>query len=137
MEHRGRYSKGRRKITQPVLTVPEHVAAAPKADESSVKMDESIRGDVEAVTKATVKQLDKNRYILRKTTGWLIAALVITALGAAAYLGAHFLTREHQVDHMQEQVRSMERQMDQTRKRQQTLEKRLVELETQYELMQE
>lgn len=129
MGNPGQYSKSARSITERVIKVPDSVVAAPR-------LNEEIREDVEKVTVETVRKLDKNRYVLRKTTGWLIAALVATALGAAAYLGSSFFTRGHQMDHLQDQVRGLEKELEEAHGTQQLLERRIVELETQHELMQ-
>ena len=130
MASTGQYSKGRRRITEPVLTVPPNAVVAPR-------IPEEIREDVEQVTKETVEKLDKNRFVLRKTTGWLVAALIVTILGASAYLGSKFFTREHQVDHLQKQLKTIQQELEDARRERQRLERRIVELETQFELMQE
>lgn len=130
MGDKGQYSKSRRSITSPVVKVPDNTVAAPK-------LDEATRGDVEKVTVETVKKLDKDRFVLRKTTGWLIAALVLAVLGGGVYLASNFATRAHQVDHLQDEIRDLNRDLDKAHKRQLLLERRIVELETQHELMQE
>lgn len=126
MDSTGEYRKGRRRITEPVLTVPPNVTAAPR-------MNEEIREDVQQVATETVKKLDKGRLVLRKTTGWLVATLVMAVLGGAAYLGSHFFTHEHQINHMQDQLRQARKEFEETRARQRTLERRLVELEQKFE----
>lgn len=126
----GQYSKSRRSITEPVIKIPDNIAQVPR-------LDEETREDVEKVAADTVKKLDKDRYVLQKRTGWLIATLVVTVLGATAYLGSSFFTRGHQVDHLQEQVRNLNGEVEEDREARQVLERRVVELETQIELMQE
>lgn len=128
----GEYSKRSRRITEPVLKVPPDVDLA-----RAPRMNTNVLEDVQQVTKRTVQELDKDRFILRKTTGWLMATLVITALGGASYLGSKFFTREAQMDHMQEQFRQMKHELDRSRMHRQSLEKRIVELETELEFKEE
>jgi hypothetical protein len=84
-----------------------------------------------------VEKLDKNRIVFRKSTGWLVATLVISCLIGLVYVGAHFFTREHQVDHMRDQVKENRLVIDQLELKNQILERRIVELETRVENLQE
>jgi septal ring factor EnvC (AmiA/AmiB activator) len=80
-----------------------------------------------------VKVLDRNRLVMKKTTGWLIAALVVSVLAVTAFIGSTIFTREHQFEHLQEQVRELNAKLDLVRDRNQAFERRLVELETRLE----
>jgi hypothetical protein len=134
----GEYSKSRQSIIEPVVKIPDGAVAAPRLDEET-RVDVQ-RMAVETAKKhavKTVKDLDKDRYILRKTTGWLMATLVIIALGGAVSLGSNYFTRGHQVDHLQDEIHSLDGRLEETRKAHQVLERRLVELQTQLELLQE
>ncbi len=84
-----------------------------------------------------VENLDKNRIVFRKSTGWLMATLVISCLSGLVYLGAHFFTREHQLDHMRDQIKQHRLVIDQLKLKNQLLERRLVEVETRVENIQE
>lgn len=126
----GRYSKGRRKITEPVLKVPAGLAVAPR-------IAEEIREDVEKVAEETVRKLDKNRFVMRKTTGSLAATLVVTILGAAAYLVSTFFTRSHQLDRMHQEMRQIKGALDDAREERQQLERKVVGLETELENVEE
>lgn len=129
MGRTGQYFKGRRTITEPVVKIPDTLPAVPR-------VTKEIREDVEKLAAETVRKLDKNRYVLRKTTGWLVATLVVTALSAAAFVDSEFMTRAHQIDHLQQQVRKMKGALDEARQDHQRLETHIVELKTRIELMQ-
>ena len=84
-----------------------------------------------------VKVLDRDRFVVRKTTGWFVAGLVISVLGGAAFIGSSIFTREHQFDHLQEQVQELTLAFERVRAREQILERRLVEIETEIENLKE
>lgn len=124
MERRGTYQKGRRKITQPVTRVPPESVPDP---------DPAFLQEVNTA----VQKLDKDRLVLRKSTGWLVASLVITSLGGLAYAGSTFFTREHQLDHLRMQLKDTRETVEVLHHKNQKLERRIVELETQVENLQE
>lgn len=133
MDDKGRYSKAKRRITEPVITVsPEFLVEAPK-------LNELMRVEVEHVAQQTAKhqveELDKDRLVVRKQTGWLAAGLVAAVLIATAYVGSAYFTREHQVYRLQQNVEELTSTVESQRRDQQKLERRLVELETQLELL--
>ena len=130
VESTSEYRRGRRRITEPVVRVPANIVAA-------VKMDNETREAVGLAAKETVRELDKNRFAFRKTTGWLMALLVMATLGGGAYLGSNFFTREAQIAHMHEQLRRVQDDVEESQNDQQALERRGVDLEIQVELMQE
>ena len=133
MDGKGRYSKAKRRITEPVITVPpELLVEAPK-------LNETIRVEVEHVAQQTAKhqvqELDRDRLVVRKQTGWLASGLVAAVLVAFAYVGSAYFTREHQVERLHQQVRKMDKVLEAERAERLKLERRMVELETQLELM--
>lgn len=124
MERKGKYSKGRQKITQPVTRVPPEALREP---------DPEFVREVDVA----VKKLDKDRFVFRKTTGWLLAALILISLTAVTYAGTSIVTREHQFDHVREQVRELHKESAGCKEKHQQVEHRLVEIETQLENLQE
>ena len=80
-----------------------------------------------------VKVLDRDRIVMKKTTGWLIAGIVVTALSVTAFIGSTIFTREHQFEHLQEQVRELNLEFEHTRAQDQLIERRLVGFETRLE----
>ncbi len=122
MESDGTYQKGRKRITKSVTRVPPE-----KVPEPALLEEVGV----------AVKRLDKDRLVLRKSTGWAIAAAVIVVLGAMAFIGTRYFTREHQLDHLREEVRELTQDLELTRTRQRVLQRRLVELETKLENVEE
>lgn len=125
MERDGTYQKGgRRKITQPVTRVPPESVPDP---------DPQLMREVDQA----VKVLDRDRIVLRKSTGWLIAGAVVFVLAALAVIGSTIFTRAHQFEHVQQQVRELESELERVQMRDQILERRLVEIETSLESLEE
>ena len=85
--------------------------------------------------KHQVQELDRDRLVVRKQTGWLASGLVAAVLVAFAYVGSAYFTREHQVERLHQQVRKMDKVLEAERAERLKLERRMVELETQLELM--
>lgn len=125
MDRDGTYRKGgRRKITQPVTRVPPDAVPDP---------DPQLMREVGQA----VRVLDRDRIVMRKSTGWLIAGAVVSVLAATAFVGSTIFTREHQFEHLQEQVRELDAELERVQLRDQVLERRLVELETKLERLEE
>jgi septal ring factor EnvC (AmiA/AmiB activator) len=123
VERDGTYRKGgRRKITQPVTRVPPESLPDP---DFLQEVDDAV------------KHLDKDRIVMRRSTGGIVALLVLAALGGMGYVGAKFFTREHQLDHLRQELREVGEDVEQVQLQQQALERRLVELETDVESLQE
>lgn len=120
MEKDGTYQKGRRKITQPVTIVPpEHVP------------------DLVHEVQEAIQHLDRNRLILRRSTGGIFAAVAATLLAATAYLGSRFFTRELQAEHMRQELRDVDVRLEQMTRELQKTERRHVALETRVENLEE
>ena len=118
MESDGTYRKGRRRITASVTRV------SPEAVPNPQLMSEVGQA---------VKVLDRDRIVMKKTTGWLIAGLVVLVLSVTVFIGSTIFTREHQFEHLQEQVRELDLELERTRAQDQILERRLVGFETRLE----
>mgnify|MGYP001025854467 CR=1 FL=1 len=127
----GQYSKGSRRITDAKVKVPTGLPAAPK-------MEPQVQQTVErlAMSKAeqTIRMLDKGRLVVRKETGWLLAAIIVLILGTGAYLAAAFFTSQMTVQRLQSQAVEMSKKIENEKARADALERRLVELETRFEL---
>jgi len=124
VERRGTYQKGRRKITEPVLHV----------DLNKIPhMDPVLLEELNEELNSAVKKLDRNRIVLSKATGWLIALLVLLSLGAATYAGTSLWTRELQLERLREQVQELRKESAACKTRHLAVERRLVEIETELE----
>jgi hypothetical protein len=136
VERKGQYSKGRRRITEPVIEVPPGLPTAPKiAPEVQAELEFVAEVKAEQTARHLVQEMDKDRLVVRKTTGWLGAGLIVTILISAAYLASTVLTREHQLRHVQDQIKETSLDLEEVRARNRKLERRMVELETAVELM--
>ncbi len=97
------------------------------------QMTQKIRQDAQQIAQDTVKKLDKNRYILRKRTGWLLATLIVMLLIGAATLGSQFYTQAHKVKRLQQHVQKLQYKMDTLEKHQQKLERLIITIQTDLE----
>lgn len=119
MDHKGTYQKGRRKITQPVT----HIAA---------KDVPAAHREVDAVVPRN-HDPSNSVVLVNRATGWTLAILFIALLISIAYVGTTFFTREHQIENMANHQRHMRSTLDTVKAKNQELERRIVELETQLE----
>jgi hypothetical protein len=125
----GQYHKDRRRITEPVVKFTGEIPEVPRINEAEM----SLR--VQKVATETVRELDKDRLVFKKKTGWAFAGLVVTVLSSVAFLGSRIITKEHQLEHALEKVDELESELEVQRRRQMLLERRLVEVQTKLENM--
>jgi hypothetical protein len=122
VDKRGNYSKSRESITAPVTRVPQGTVQAPRqADAPQPRPHESSSGVV----------------FVNKATGSIIAGLFVLVLVGVAYMGSTFFTREHQFEHYKNQQHQMKRDIEHLKSKNLQYERRMVELETQVENMQD
>lgn len=122
MNRDGTYSKGRKRITEPVTKVEgAAVRAAREADAASPRPHESSAGVL----------------FVNRTTGWVVALLLLGLVGGIAYVVTIFFTREHQIEHMDTQMRQQQKTIEDLQARQQELARRVILLETELEALQE
>lgn len=122
MDSDGTYQKGRRRITRPVTRVPAEAVPDPV---------------LLAEVGHAVQVLDRDRIVLRRSTGWLIAGSIVTLLGIITFVGSLIFTRAHQFERLQKQVLQLEHDFELVKARNQSLERRLVEMETALENVKE
>jgi septal ring factor EnvC (AmiA/AmiB activator) len=120
----GRYAKEGTGVPHRVARIGSSLSAIPR-DELLRKVDEAV------------KEVDKDRFVLRKRTGWLIATLVLVSLGGIAYISATLLTREAQLDTTRDHVKDLQRDMDSMKRKNRGLERKLVEIRTELDNIKE
>jgi len=97
VERDGRYQKGGRRITKPVTRVPpEAVLEAPREPDSPAARSHDSSG-----------VLFVNRF-----AGWAIACLLVALLVGVVYMALTFVTRAHQIEHLQEQLKETNRHLE-------------------------
>ena len=124
VEKDGRYSREGSGVPHRIARIGSSLSALPK-EELLRKVDEAV------------KEVDKDRFVLRRRTGWLIATLVMVSLSGIVYISATLLTRDAQLDTTRNHVRELERQMDLMKRKNRQLERSLVEIRTEIENLKE
>jgi hypothetical protein len=122
VSRQGEYSKEGKRITAPRTPVPKNALSAPRhADAPTPRSHEGSSGV----------------FFVNRATGTAIAGLLIFLLGGIAYVGSTFFTREHQLDHVIDEQKKMRHDLDTLKMENQTFERRMVELSTQLENMED
>ena len=125
VDKRGGYSKRRDRITAPVTRIPEGTVAAPrKKPEPDSLVPRPHEGSSGVM-------------FVNKTTGAAIASLLVLLLVGITYVGSTFFTRELQFDHLRDQQRQMQRELENLRTKNQELERRMVQVATHVENMED
>jgi uncharacterized protein HemX len=76
-------------------------------------------------------------FFINRATGSAIASLLVVLLIGIAYVGSTLFTRDHQFKHVKDQQKQMRRELDQMNAKNQRLERRMVELATHVENLEE
>jgi len=76
-------------------------------------------------------------YFISRLTGNVIATLLVAMLIFLAYVISTFVTREHQIKHYKKEQKQLRREMDELKDKNLLFERRMVELETELENMEE
>ena len=122
MESEGTYRKDRRSITKPVTKVPSSAVEAPRHPDVPTPRGHEGSGNV---------------LIVSRLTSGLLAILVATLLLGLAYVGTGIFAREHQFENFRDRQRHIELEQEQSRAHRRALERRMVELETALENLEE
>lgn len=86
---------------------------------------------------SVVEELDKDRFVFKRSTGWLIALLISSSLGGVVYLSTSFFIQEHQVEHLVEQGQQLKNRLGLFEQQKTHLEKQIVRLQTRLKNLEE
>jgi len=129
----GQYNKTSRNLTDAKVKVPSGLPTAPRVEP---EVQQTIERLASSKAEQTIRMLDKGRLVVRKETGWLLAGIIVVILGTGAYMAASFLTTQINVRRLQEGQVELRGQVETEKARSNSLERRIVELETRLDLMQ-
>lgn len=121
MDREGKYRKDRGRITDPITRVKGNLPEAARSASALKALSEGTAGVV----------------VVDRTTGWLIAALLLSLIAGVVYGVREFFTRAHQLDTMDSQLRYQRNRIENLESKNQDLAKRLILMETELEKVQE
>lgn len=130
---KGQYNKTSRHITDAKVKVPTGLPTAPRVEP---EVQQTIERLASSKAEQTIRMLDKGRLVVRKETGWLLAGIIILLLATGAYMAASFFTAQMTVQRLQEGQLELREQAATEKARSNSLERRIVELETRLDIMQ-
>jgi len=128
VDRKGGYSKGRDMLTSAITKIPSGAVKAPRNAATQAENN---------TPRPRSHDRSSGVFIFsRSLTSVLVSVLILTLTGIA-YLGSLFFTREHQLEHVRGLQKQMRTEMQELRTKNLELERRMVEIATTVENMQE